>query len=1032
MNGTFEFGDFELDPARLELRQNGKLVGVQPKVLRVLLLLVEHRDRVVSRRELLETVWSGETVSAASIKRAIRGVRRALGDSGESQSTIRTVPRLGYRFAATIAPSRSGATAPKPEALHAATRAPEEDPFVGRESILAMLETAMRTAISGTGGLVLLTGEPGLGKTRTAQRLAASAAKLGADSWLGRCLEVEGAPPFWPWIQILRDCMRDRGPGEMRALLGAEGADIAQAVPELRQMLPDLPSPPPINPVSGRFRLLDSVATFLKRASGQRPILLTFDDLHQADRASVQLLEFVSRQATTARLLLAATFRPRVGGADAVPEALLALARENSTQCIELRGLNKDELGQYLELVMGDAASEAVLDSLFERTAGNPLFVRQLVQGFRAERLNAQTRLGDWLSRAPRSTGLQGAIQRHLEILPQPAQELLRAAAVLGREFSVGLLAEIAESRVKSVSETLVRAAAAGLLHGVADVLGRYRFTHVLVRDALYDQLSASERARLHGRAARALDSRGAASDDVLLAELTQHYVAAAPTHDDGRAYEYAVRAARTSAQRLAHDEAATYFDRALQLTDFQTPDPRRRMCLLLEKGEALAHTNEAPAARSTLVAAFGLACQLDAVDELVRAAGLIARPPETGHVDLEQVEILREAIAHLAEGDPRIPSLRALLAKSLMFSREQTERVELALTALREARGLSDRTLRADAIKLCHAALIDPGHLGERLAMVEEMTEIADHLGDSMLMLRAASAQVENCVEVGDMVGVDTALATIEALAERYREPFSRWQARAVRGMRAFVSGQLELAEQLVTEALELGTPAGESAYHCYCAQISGVWLLQGRFTEAASVVRETAMRYPALLGWRAVLACVDATLGREVLARKTLERLMENELSDLPSKPHVLLNTLAPLAELCMLVGDAEIAGALYDALLPFAHHHGHLHLGVMSFGPIERHLGMMSALRGEFGVAERHFQRAMIASQNMRSPVFQSMTLVGHARMLMASSQSSCRARASELLEQSLALANASRMHGVAMRCHMLAQQYELRIA
>jgi predicted ATPase len=230
-----------------------------------------------------------------------------------------------------------------------------------------MLETAMRTAISGKGGLVLLTGEPGLGKTRIAQQLAASAAQLGADSWLGRCLEVEGAPPFWPWIQIFRDCVRDRGPGEMRALLGAEGADIAQAVPELRQMLPDLPSPPPIDPVSGRFRLLDSVAKFLKRASGQRPILVTFDDLHQADRASVQLLEFVSRQATTARLLFAATFRTRLGGADAVPEALQALAREYSTRCIELRGLSKDELRQYLELVTGNSPSDAELDSLLEK-----------------------------------------------------------------------------------------------------------------------------------------------------------------------------------------------------------------------------------------------------------------------------------------------------------------------------------------------------------------------------------------------------------------------------------------------------------------------------------------------------------------------------------------------------------------------------------------------------------------------------------------------------------------------------------------
>src|SRR5262249_52034257 len=157
-----------------------------------------------------------------------------------------------------------------------------------------------------------------------------------------------------------------------------------------------------------------------------------------------------------------------------------------------------------------------------------------------------------------------------------------------------------------------------------------------------------------------------------------------------------------------------------------------------------------------------------------------------------------------------------------------------------------------------------------------------------------------------------------------------------AVRGMRAYVSGQLELAERLMGEALDVGAPVGESAYLGYGAQISGVWLLQGRFAEAASIVRETAMRYPALLGWRAVLACVEATLGRHALARKTLERMMENELGDLPGNPHVPLNTLTPVVELCVLVGDAEIAGTLYAALLPFAHYHGHLHRGLMSYGP------------------------------------------------------------------------------------------------
>jgi DNA-binding winged helix-turn-helix (wHTH) protein len=332
---SLHFGEFELSAARFELRRHGERVHVQPKVLRLLLHLAEHRSRAVSRSELLSAVWPGETVTLASVKRAVQGARRVLGDGGEHRASIRTVGGHGYQFVL---------LATEPEA----PKAPGRNAFVGREDVLDVLDESLTDLAAGQGRLVLLVGGPGLGKTRTLEELAQRAVQKGVEAWLGRCLEAEGAPPFWPWLQVVRDCIRLRGEQQTRALMGTEAAEILEAVADRDSLLRGVPAAPAIEGARARFRLFDGMTTFLKRSAERWPMALLFDDLHRADQATLHMLLFVARHVFGSRLLVFGTLR-RQQESQTTAALLDALTREDPARCLELQGFDHEATSRYVE-----------------------------------------------------------------------------------------------------------------------------------------------------------------------------------------------------------------------------------------------------------------------------------------------------------------------------------------------------------------------------------------------------------------------------------------------------------------------------------------------------------------------------------------------------------------------------------------------------------------------------------------------------------------------------------------------------------
>jgi predicted ATPase len=381
-------------------------------------------------------------------------------------------------------------------------------PFVGREAELAALAVDLDAAAGGRGGVVLLAGEPGVGKTRLAEELAAHATTQGAVVLWGRCWEGEGAPAFWPWVQIVRAYVEAVDPAVLRQDMGAGAADIAQVVPAVHDRLPDLPTPPPVEPEAARFRLFDSLAGFLRAAAARRPLLLVLDDLHWADAPSLALLRFLGRELEGAGLLVVGIYRhTEVDRGHPLLATLADLTRGQHHRRLRLGGLDQREVASFVALVTGVEPSSELASAVHRQTDGNPFFVTEVVRLLASQdRLDhAETDLPALAAGLPE--GVRAVVAERLGRLSDGCQGVLEVAAVLGRDFQLPALEPATGLDPARLLELLEEAETARVVAAVPGGLGRWRFAHALVREVLYEGLPAARRIRLHGRVGEALEA---------------------------------------------------------------------------------------------------------------------------------------------------------------------------------------------------------------------------------------------------------------------------------------------------------------------------------------------------------------------------------------------------------------------------------------------------------------------------------------------------------------------------------------------
>jgi DNA-binding winged helix-turn-helix (wHTH) protein/tetratricopeptide (TPR) repeat protein len=979
--GDYVFGEFVLDGARLELRRSGERVPIQPKVLRLLLHLARHRDRVVSNPELLKALWPDEVVSPGSIKRAVRSARQTLGESADGPSSIRTARGHGYQFVAeVVVRAELARSEPKPRApapvLPPATHAQRREIAIERNDLQRALEDSWSDTERAEGHALLLFGEAGVGKSHALRRLCAHARQRGGIAWFGRAAEAEGAPPYWPLISMLRDALQNEGRETWLELMGPQAVDLAQALPELRGFLTHGPEAPAIEPAAARFRFFDSMLSFLQRAAESRPFLLIVDDLPLADAPSASLFAFLARHSPGHRILLAASLRQGHLARASQQQGDLVSAFGHARH-VHLSGFSHAEVASFVEAHTGDKPGDALVQRMTELTAGNALILTHLVRLCRPTSVLGTAPRWEKLETIGLRHGLANAIEHHLRELSRASRDCLCAAAQIGRSFSPLLLAQLLEQEPLQVDEWLLEAQGQGLISATRDVgetSGHKQFAHGLVREALVASTPLAHRQRLHARVARLLAEeygRGGAE----AAKVAYHFFEAG-RHD--QSLHFHMLAARLALAQLAAEDAVQHYERALSSLGHLPEAPQLRVAITIEQGHALVQMGSFSQGRATLLQAAQHARELGDSALMARAALTVATPM-LGEVDQEVVDALREALAGLPPEDDLRALVLCALAKTSCYSGDLAQRSQLVQAAVPAARKLRDPSARARALLSCHEAMCEPDQLAARRELLAEVVAHAHATSDLALSLRSARSEIQNASELGDMQSLEVALSLLERRAEAARDPIYRWHTKTFKAMCAFVQGRVHDAVAIAEEALQLGSNVGErTARHVYLCQLNGYLRLLGDSARARELTYEASARYPSFVGWRAALALAEFDLGRQQAAQEIFESLMAEGVPALRRDAFV-LSALCPVAELSIWFGTDEHSTQLYDALRPYAKYCGTVAYAIATNGPITRYLGLLAARLRRYDAAAAHFEAARRSSREMRSPTFIAATAI-----------------------------------------------------
>lgn len=1027
------FLDFELDEERYELRRGGKVVELRRKIFDVLRYLVTHSERLVSKEELLKELWPGETITEAVIAQNIASLRKVFADSRDTKRAIQTVHGRGYRFVAQV--ECIGAPSTPPQA--AAPNKPRgEAPFVGREHTMRELTKLLENTLAGRGSFTLITGEAGIGKTRTSEELARVAETLGANVYAGRCIEGEGAPAYWPWIQIMRSATADAA-RRSSALATSACSDVAHW---LRQWGEAIHSAP-LDSSEARFRLFDAISRYLSELTQEQPLVLILDDVHWADEATVHLLRFVAREARAKRLLVLATAREINAPKGAAIDTLVSAAHAR----LYLNGLGPagvEQLVMHAEHALGPAA----IRELTNITEGNPFFVQQVLRLFaddmpRGERLNLPQQVRD-------------VIGLRLHGLDARTQRLLTFASVIGQRFALAVLDSIARQSRNETLEALEPALALRIVREPSDAagadtrapLGTYEFAHALIREHLYAALSESERLRVHASVGHALEELygiSPGSTGVALAsdhdrtpgdhltELAYHFFRAAPAGDVDRAVLYCTRAAEHARNVLAFEQAVFHYQNALEALNCALPiDEERRFTLKLALGSAQFRAGQD--GNSALLSAADIARRLDKPVLLAPVAlAMLGRPRfrRHGRTDNSALEPLLDEVFRALPEEPTLRS-RLLSARALNGPLElpMTQKRELSARALELAHVAGDDDARYDALLAQLRLMQDPAHTLNRLSIADELLSVAERSGNKERMFTAHELRVQPLLALTDLRAADISIAACNELASELRLPRCTVQCLRFSVERALGDGRFDEVASLTKRLVHVRGKASPSPGYLVSmfACLTYARAMQGDRAWFERHIDDMASHADKSQLMRAHVAFVYASFGAFDEARSCYAPLLDSHvLSESDDDDWLLL--LALTADAVASAGDREAAGLLYPYLAP------HAHLNVthfdwwVYFGSCAHWLGRLAALLGDSGDAALHFEAALAQNTKLSAPPAVARTSLAYAQLLLAGSRPDARAyrtRGAQLCREADTTARALGMRNLAREAAELA--------
>jgi hypothetical protein len=737
------------------------------------------------------------------------------------------------------------------------------------------------------------------------------------------------------------------------------------------------------------------------------PIMLVLDDLHWADTPTVSLLRHLVRRAEPMRVLVAATYRDSEVTVGHPLHDLLALPLLPAVERITLTGLGDRELVAMLEQTAGHAMDETgvgLADALRRDTGGNPFFVAELLRHLVETGVLYRDDTDRWQLRGTIATlGLPDSarevIGHRVAHLGAGTQPVLSAAAVIGQEFELTVLARVVDQDDDQVLDHLERSERAALVRNLSG--DEFNFRHALVQHALYQDLGSARRSRLHLRVAEALEALGLADQRP---EASAHHLAASGRPEAlVKAIGYSRRAGDAALAAFAPDQAAQHYREALRLIDETEGPDDQRCAVLVGFGTALRQTGDG-SHREVLLDAARLAERLGDSDRLVQAALANSRgwASQSGHVDEERVAVLEAALTAIGSTDTAARArLLAVLASELTFSVDLDRRRALSDEAVAIARRLGDLDTLTSVLSSRFDSVRAPHLLAERLSAAAENMSVARMLDDPMALWLATTGQTQMAVETGDIDAFDESLEQEVQLADELRQPYPRWLTLVHRTVRAFVAGQLDEVDRLGTEAFQLGQDIAQpDAFAIHAANLFSVWAAQGRVSDLLPILEEASAANPGIPGLRAAFASACCEANRLADAQAILTEAREAGFAAI-KLDGVWLSTMFIFAAVAAEVEDRDAAQQLFDLLEPFGTHFASD--GAHIQGTVAQVLGRLAAVLDRDDESDHWFGLAEELEGNARATLMQAQTRSYWAAALARRARGTDRARARVLAER-----------------------------
>ncbi len=787
--------------------------------------------------------------------------------------------------------------------------------------------------------------------------------------------------------------------------MGAGAADIAEIVPNIRGKVSNLETPPALESESARFRLFDSITTFLKNASQTQPLMVVLDDLHWADRSSLRLLEFLARELGDSRLLLVGCYRDiELSRQHPLAETLARLAREPVFRRQLLGGLGLEELGQFIEATTGIEVSQELTGTLYAHTEGNPFFMTEVIRLLSESGDLSASHIGTpGTLRIP--DGVREVVGQRLNRLSEQCNEILTTASIIGREFSFRLLISLNDTAPEDlVLEAIEEALAAHVIEEASATIGGYQFTHALIRETLSQELSATRRARLHAQVSEALETIYGDNAETHASELAYHFGEAQAVLGTEKLVRYSILAGEQALAAYAYEDALAHFQRALAA-----------------KNESISES--VPASDSdTAAILFGMGHAQVALNQVEEAVSSLSRAFDY-YVESEDVS-RAITIAQNSHSTLLIYGLRDVIARAIQI--------------------VPPDSIQAGHILANHGYCMGITFGSYDLAQVafDQALSIARVNNDAALEMRvlANSANIDGFHLLWQSC-LDKSTAALE-LAPGVNDPYPKIRAEQQVYLASLANGDLETARTHAVEIRSAGEKLRDAVwlprafyYDIYLFCITGQWSSARQINDQGIALFPTD---PILLGQRALLEhqVGDVTLGDDYLRRclnhrdaetpttgvstsailariswitgnEALFEIIQDETQSLLSssdRPFRFFLERCNLALKAAQKGDVQLAGELYPAIFQ--------QLGTVAVTnemAVDRLLGLLSKTMNDFDQAADHFEQAVGFCRNAGYRPELAWTCYDYAEMLVDQDGDGVRTKALSLLDESLAISS-----------------------